>query len=71
MPIFSHDSARRRYPRQALRKLLAGRIAFFPEEDRGTRAYRLRWSLVTKHLHEPSGYIGMASPGGFEPPYSP
>ena len=57
--------------RQALRKLLVGRIAFQPEERDGARAYKLSWSIVTKALLEPSGYIGMASPGGFEPPYSP
>ena len=57
--------------RQALRKLLAGRIQFLPEERNGARAYKLHWSIVTKSLLETSGYIGMASPGGFEPPYSP
>jgi site-specific DNA recombinase len=57
--------------RQALRKLLVGRIAFHPEETNGSRAYMMRWSIVTKPLLEASSYIGMASPGGFEPPYSP
>ncbi len=50
--------------RQALRKLLVDRIAFQPEEANGTRAYRMRWSIVTKPVLEASSYIGMASPGG-------
>lgn len=57
--------------RQALGKLLVGRIAFQPEERGGARAYKLSWALVTKPLLDASSYIGMASPGGFEPPYSP
>ena len=53
--------------RQALRKLLAGRIEFLPERSAdGARAYRLRFALVTKPLVE-EGYIGVASPRGFEP----
>ncbi len=57
--------------RQAFRKLLVGRIAFQAEVRDGARAYKLNWAIVTKPLLEPSGYIGMASPRGFEPLYSP
>jgi len=49
--------------RQALRKLVPGRIAFRPVERDGERGYELRWSLVTKALLD--GNIGVASPQGF------
>jgi hypothetical protein len=51
--------------RQALRKVIAGRIEFRPADRGDIRGYRLRWSLVTTALMD--GYIGMASPRGFEP----
>jgi hypothetical protein len=51
--------------RQALRKLIAGRIEFRPEERDGERGNRLRWALVTKALMD--GNMGVASPQGFEP----
>jgi hypothetical protein len=47
--------------RQALRKLLAGRIQFLPEEQDDAWLYRLRWTLTIKPLME-EGYIGVASP---------
>jgi hypothetical protein len=50
--------------RQALRKLIPGRIEFRPVERDGERGYDLRWSLVTKALLD--GNIGMASPRGFD-----
>jgi DNA invertase Pin-like site-specific DNA recombinase len=53
--------------RQALRKLLAGRIEFLP--DRAQGAYHLRWALVTRALVD--GNIGVASPRGFEPRLPP
>ncbi len=46
--------------REALRKLIAGRIAFEPLERGGERGYHLRWSLVTDALLD--GNIGVASP---------
>jgi hypothetical protein len=51
--------------RQALRKLVAGRIEFRLEERGGERGYRLRWALATNALMD--GNIGVASPRGFEP----
>ena len=51
--------------RQALRKVIAGRIEFRPTERGDAREYHLRWSLVTTALM--NGYIGVASPRGFEP----
>lgn len=47
--------------RQALRKLLAGRIEFLPEKRDGAWACRLGWAITVKPLLE-EGYIGMASP---------
>ena len=47
--------------RQALRKLLAGRIAFVPTAT----GYRLQWALRINSLVE-HGYIPMASPRGSE-----
>ena len=55
--------------RQALRKLIPGRIEFRPVERDGKRGYDLRWSLATRALVE--GNIGMASPRGFEPRLPP
>jgi site-specific DNA recombinase len=55
--------------RQALRKLIPGRIEFRPEDRDGARGYRLRWSLATTALMD--GYLGVASPRGFEPRLSP
>ena len=55
--------------RQALRKVIDGRIEFRPTERGDERGYHLRWSLVTTALMD--GYIAMASPGGFEPPLPP
>ena len=55
--------------RQALRKVIDSRIEFRPAERRGERGYHLRWSLVTSALV--GGYIGMASPRGFEPRLPP
>jgi len=52
--------------RQALRKLLDGRIQFLPEQRGGERAYHLRWALRLKPLID-ERYIGVASPRGFEP----
>jgi hypothetical protein len=49
--------------RQALRKLVPGRIEFRPVERDGERGYDLRWSLVTKAIL--NGNIGVASPRGF------
>lgn len=46
--------------RQALRKLIAGRIEFHPVERDGERGYRLRWAIATRAVME--GNIGMASP---------
>jgi len=46
--------------RQALRKLIPGRIEFRPVERGGERGYHLRWALATKSLVD--GYIGVASP---------
>ena len=56
--------------RQALRKLLAGRIEFHPEERDGKPTYRLRWALTLKPSID-EGYIGVASPRGFEPRLPP
>jgi site-specific DNA recombinase len=56
--------------RQALRKLLVGRIEFRPEERDGARHYHLRWGLSVKPLID-EGYIGVASPRGFEPRLPP
>jgi hypothetical protein len=56
--------------RQALRKLVPGRIAFRPVERDGERGYDLRWSMVAKPLVA-DGYIGVASPRGFEPRLPP
>jgi hypothetical protein len=56
--------------RQALRKLIAGRIEFRPEQKDEARGYHLRWSMVAKPLFG-EGYIGMASPTGFEPVLPP
>jgi hypothetical protein len=47
--------------RQALRKLLARRIEFLPEEKDGTRRYHLRWAMTVKPLMG-DGYIALASP---------
>ena len=55
--------------RQALRKLVPGRIEFRPVERDGERGYDLRWSLATKALLD--GNIGVASPRGFEPRLPP
>ena len=55
--------------REALRKLIAGKIEFRPETRAGDRGYRLRWSLVT--TAEVGGYLALASPRGFEPRLSP
>ena len=55
--------------RQVLRKVIDGRIAFRPAERRGERGYRFRWSLVTSALM--GGYIGVATPRGFEPRLPP
>lgn len=49
--------------RQALRKVIAGRIEFRPEERDGARGYRLQWSVVPGALM--AGNIGGASPRGF------
>ncbi len=49
--------------RQALRKLIPGRIEFRPVERGGERGYDLRWSLATRALLQ--GNIGVASPRGF------
>src|SRR5437016_4626200 len=51
--------------RQALRRIIAGRIEFRPTDRGDERGYRLRWSLVTSALID--GYIGVVSPRGFEP----
>ena len=56
--------------RQALRKLLAGRIEFRPEEKNGARHYHLRWAMTVKPLIG-GGYIELASPRGFEPRFAP
>jgi len=53
--------------RQALRKLIPGRIEFHPVERDGERGYHLLWAIVTKALLDSSarcssGYIGVASP---------
>ena len=55
--------------RQALRKLIAGRVEFHPVERDGERGYHLRWALVTKALLD--GNIALASPTGFEPVLPP
>ncbi len=55
--------------RQALRKLIPGRIVFRPTERYGARGYALSWSLVTSALM--GGNIELASPRGFEPRLSP
>jgi hypothetical protein len=55
--------------RQALRKLIPGRIEFRPVERDGERGYALSWSIATKALL--AGNIGMASPRGFEPRLPP
>ena len=52
--------------RQALRKLLDGRIEFSPSAD----GYELRWRLRLAPLVERS-YIALASPRGFEPRLPP
>jgi hypothetical protein len=51
--------------RQALSKVIDGRIRFTPAEQRGEPAYRLHWTLVT--TASAGGYIGVASARGFEP----
>jgi DNA invertase Pin-like site-specific DNA recombinase len=48
--------------RQALRKVIVGRIAFKPAEVDGARGYRLGWSVVPGALM--AGNIGVASPRG-------
>jgi site-specific DNA recombinase len=54
--------------RQALRALLAGPILFAPAPD----GYRLRGATKVGALWVPEKTrVKMASPGGFEPPYSP
>jgi site-specific DNA recombinase len=55
--------------REALRKVIPGRIAFDPMEKENHRGFRLRWSVVTSALM--GGYLGLASPRGFEPRLSP
>jgi len=47
--------------RQALCKLLAGRIKFHPVERHGERGCHLRWTLVTKALLD--GNIALTSQG--------
>jgi hypothetical protein len=56
--------------RQGLRKLIADRIEFAPEQHDGERRYRLRWALRLMPMIE-QGYIGVASPRGFEPRLPP
>jgi hypothetical protein len=51
--------------------LAYGMLLFLISVGLAVRSYRMRWSIVTKPLLEATSYIGMASPGGFEPPYSP
>ncbi len=51
--------------RQTLREVIAGRIRFTPEKQADKHAYRLNRALITSAL--PAGYIGLASPRGFEP----
>jgi hypothetical protein len=46
---------------RALRKVIAGRIEFRPEERDGARGYRLRWSVVPGAFM--NGNIAGASPG--------
>ena len=58
------------HARQALRKLLVERIAFRPVEAKGARSYHLRWSYTLKPLFD-EGYLGVASPRGFEPRLPP
>ncbi len=53
--------------RQALRSLLASPILFAPE----TEGYRLHGATQVGALWAPESRVKMASPGGFEPPYSP
>jgi hypothetical protein len=42
--------------RQALRKLLDGRIQFLPHRRGGERVYHVRWALRPRHLAE-EGYL--------------
>ena len=55
--------------RQALRKLIPGRIEFRPVERDGERRYEYRWTLATRALVE--GNTAVASPRGFEPRLPP
>jgi hypothetical protein len=55
--------------RQALRKLIPGRIEFQPFERAGRQGYDLRWAISTRALM--GGNIELASPRGFEPRLSP
>jgi site-specific DNA recombinase len=52
--------------RQALRKLVDGRIQFVPVERDGARTHDLRWNVRVGALAAP-GYQSVASPRGFEP----
>jgi hypothetical protein len=52
--------------RQALRKLLAGPIAFSPVVRDGRKGYELEWNTKIGALLPHPTYIGVASPRGFE-----
>ena len=56
--------------RQALRKLLDGRIKFLPEQRGAEHALHLHWALRLKPLID-EVYIPVASPRGFEPRLPP
>jgi len=56
--------------RQALRKLVDGRIEFVPVERDGARTHDLRWNVRIGALVAP-GYQSVASPRGFEPRLPP
>ncbi len=57
--------------RQALRKLMAGPIAFSPQVRDGRKGYELKWETKIGVLLCTPTYIGVASPRGFEPRLSP
>ena len=57
--------------RQALRKLMAGPIAFSPVLRDGRKGYALKWETKIGVLLSTPTYIGVASPRGFEPRLPP
>ena len=57
--------------RQALRKLLVGKLRFTPVLQAGRKSYTFEGQTRVGPLLVTQGYIEVASPGGFEPPLPP